>query len=78
MHEVGVAKEILKIALQNAGGKKIKTINVELAEDGHTTAQSLTDAFGLIVKGTVAQGAVLKINKTDELESRVSEIEVEK
>jgi Zn finger protein HypA/HybF involved in hydrogenase expression len=78
MHEVGVAKEILKVALQNAGGNKIKIINVELAEDGHTTVQSLTDAFDLIAKGTVAEGAQLLIKKTDAMESRVSDIEVEK
>lgn len=78
MHEVGVAKEILKIALENAGNKKIKMINVELAEDGHTTAQSLTDAFGLIAQGTNAEGAQLLIKKTEAMESRVVDLEVEK
>ena len=78
MHEVGVAREILKIALENAKGKKIKHIRVALAEDGHTTPASLTDAFSLIAKGTAAEEALLTIQETQEFESRVVELEVEK
>jgi Zn finger protein HypA/HybF involved in hydrogenase expression len=78
MHEVGVAREILKIALENARGKKIKNIKVALAEDGHTTPASLTDAFSLIAKGTSAEGALLTIQETQEIESRVVDLEVEK
>lgn len=77
MHEVGIAKEVLSIALEKAAGKKIKSITVELADDGHTTAATLNNAFTIISKGTLAEGAVLKIHKTDDLESRVLEIEVE-
>jgi len=78
MHEVGVAREILKIALENAKGKKIKNIKVALAEDGHTTPVSLTDAFALVAKGTLAEEALLTIQETQELESRVVDLEVEK
>jgi Zn finger protein HypA/HybF involved in hydrogenase expression len=78
MHEVGVAREILKIALENAKGKKIKNIKVALAEDGHTTPVSLTDAFVLVAKGTLAEGALLAIEKTQGTESRVVDLDVEK
>jgi Zn finger protein HypA/HybF involved in hydrogenase expression len=77
MHEVGVAREILKIALENARGKKIKNIKVALAEDGHTTPESLTHAFSLVAKETLADGAELTIEKTQELESRVVDLDVE-
>ncbi len=76
MHEVGVAKEVLSIALGQAGGKKIKSITVEFADDGHTTPVTLNSAFAMVSKGTVAEGAVLKIRKIDDLESRVLEIEI--
>ena len=78
MHEIGIAKEVLSIALEKASGKKIKSITVELADDGHTTPATFTSAFTMVSQGTVAEGAVLKIHKTDELESRVLEIEVER
>jgi hydrogenase nickel incorporation protein HypA/HybF len=77
MHEVGVAKEILALAVEKAGGRKIKTLKVELGDDGHTTPETLTGAFMLVAKGTVAEGAALNITRTQELESRLLELEVE-
>jgi Zn finger protein HypA/HybF involved in hydrogenase expression len=77
MHEVGVAKGILKVALENARGKKIKAITVALAEDGHTTEDSLRNAFGLLAKNTPAEGAVLEVRKTADEESRVVHLDVE-
>ena len=78
MHEVGIAKEIMRLALEKAGGKKIKSLTIELGNDGHTTPKSLHDAFGLIAKGTAADGAKLSIRPTEALESRLVELEVEK
>ncbi|MDD5348284.1 MAG: hydrogenase/urease maturation nickel metallochaperone HypA [Candidatus Omnitrophica bacterium] len=77
MHEVGVAKEILALALAKADARRIKNLAVELGDDGHTTPQSLSDAFALVAKGTLAEGAVLSITRTKELESRLVELEVE-
>jgi hydrogenase nickel incorporation protein HypA/HybF len=78
MHEIGVAKEILKLGLEKAQGRKIKKLKVELGDDGHTTPQSLTDAFAMVAAGTIAEGAVLAITRTKDLESRLLELEVEK
>ena len=77
MHEVGVAKEVLALCLEKAGGKLIRNIKVELGNDGHTTPESLTHAFQMVAKGTIAENARLKIVKGAELESRVIELEVE-
>jgi len=77
MHEVGVAKEILALAMEKSGGKKIKTLKVELGDDGHTTPETLAGAFTLVAKGTPAEGASLDIIRTRELESRLLELEVE-
>ena len=54
MHEVGVAKEVLSICLEKAKGKRIRAIKVELGNDGHTTAQSLTHAFEMVAVNTIA------------------------
>lgn len=78
MHEVGIVKEILNLALEKASGKKIVRIKIELGEDGHTTEGSLAGAFALISKGTVAEGCRLEIIKSRDLENRLLELEVEK
>jgi Zn finger protein HypA/HybF involved in hydrogenase expression len=78
MHEVGVAKEILKLGLEKAQGRKIKILKIELGDDGHTTPKSLTDAFAMVAAGTLAEGAILAITRTKDLESRLLELEVEK
>lgn len=78
MHEVGVAKEVLSLCLEKAQGKKIRSIKVELGNDGHTTPESLTHAFEMVAKGTIAEGSRLDVVRGPELESRVMELEVEK
>ena len=78
MHEVGVAKEVLSLCLEKANGKQIRSIKVELGNDGHTTPESLKNAFEMVSKGTMAQNARLLIVSGAELESRVMELEVEK
>ncbi len=77
MHEVGVAKEVLGICLEKAGGKQIKSVTVELGNDGHTTPQSLTHAFEMVSKGTIAENARMTVLQGSGLESRVVEFEVE-
>lgn len=77
MHEVGIAKEMLELALEKSKGKKIKNIVIELAEDGHTTPESLKDAFSLVAMGTVAENASLQIIRIRDFDSRLLELEVE-
>lgn len=77
MHEVGVAKEVLGICLEKSEGRRIRSIKVELGNDGHTTPESLTHAFEMVAKGTMAENSRLDIIKGADLESRVIELEVE-
>jgi Zn finger protein HypA/HybF involved in hydrogenase expression len=77
MHEVGVAKEVLSICLEKANGRRVRSIKVELGNDGHTTAQSLTHAFEMVAVNTIAAGAKLTVVQGKELESRVIELDVD-
>jgi hydrogenase nickel incorporation protein HypA/HybF len=77
MHEIGIAKEMLELALEKANGKKIKSMLIELAEDGHTTPESLKEAFSLVAKGTIAENASLQIVKIKDFDSRLLELQVE-
>jgi len=77
MHELSLANEILSLALKEARDRKVTSIKIALAEDGHTTAESLSEAFGLASQGTLAEGARLDIQKSNDLETRMVELEVE-
>jgi len=77
MHELSLAGEILNLAFKKARDRKILSIKIALAEDGHTTPETLSEAFNLASQGTLAQGAQLKIEKSGDLETRVVELEVE-
>jgi Zn finger protein HypA/HybF involved in hydrogenase expression len=77
MHEVGVAKEVLSLCLEKAKGKRIRAIKVELGNDGHTTAQSLTHAFEMVAVNTIADKAKLTVVQGTELDSRVVDLDVD-
>jgi hydrogenase nickel incorporation protein HypA/HybF len=77
MHELSIAGEILNLTLKEARGRRITSIKIALAEDGHTTPESLSEAFGLASQGTLAEGARLDIQKSNDFQTRVVELEVE-
>ena len=78
MHEVGVAREMLKIALEQGAGRRVVRMKIALADDGHTTPESLTHAFSMVARDTPAEGAQLVIERVAGLESRVIELDVQK
>lgn len=65
MHELSLAQSILQATLDEAkrvGGKPIGKIQVKVRESGHILeAYSLQTLLGVIVKGTPAEGAKIKI-----------------
>jgi Zn finger protein HypA/HybF involved in hydrogenase expression len=77
MHEVGVAKEVLSLCLEKAQGRRIRSIKVELGNDGHTTAQSLSRAFEMVAVNTIAANAKLTVVQGKDLDSRVIELDVD-
>ncbi len=62
MHEAGLVKEMLTIALeaaQNGDIKKITRINLGLGDMSHVTPESVSLYFEHFSKGTAAEGAEL-------------------
>ena len=76
MHDVTMAKEILRIAFEKAKGKKIVSLKIELGEDGHTTAESLSEALSLLAVNTGAEGCKLEITKSKDLETRLVSLDI--
>lgn len=86
MHDITLANDILHIALKEAKERKILRIKMQMIEDGHLTKETLTEAFKLVSKGTVAEGAALVISTVRYFmpsggvslpENKVLELEVE-
>ena len=64
MHEMAIAEGILDIALDYAkanDAKKIKEVGLLLGEMSGVEVDSLNFSFNMLVQGTIAEGAVLKI-----------------
>jgi len=66
MHEMGIAQNILDIALNAAdkeGASKITRINLVAGELRGIVPLQLTFCFGLVAKDTIASGAYLSIDE---------------
>ena len=75
MHDITYAQEILDVCLKEAKGRKVARVKLELMEEGHLTERTLREAFKLISRGTIADGALLDIKpRSDYLEADAQEI----
>lgn len=64
MHEMALAEGILDIALDYAKqnhAKKIHEVGLLIGEMSGVEQESLRFSFAMLVKGTIAEGAVLKV-----------------
>ncbi|MCD5390530.1 hydrogenase maturation nickel metallochaperone HypA [candidate division NPL-UPA2 bacterium] len=64
MHELGIAQSILKGVLEKAKehrANEITLINVKVGQMKKVSDSSLQEAFSLIARGTLAEGAELRI-----------------
>ena len=66
MHELGVANEILDVALAEAdrhAAKKVTSIRVRVGVLRSIEPENLTFLFGHLARGTFAEGALLEIEE---------------
>ncbi len=66
MHEMALTEKILNIILHEAEAhqaKKITKIGILLGELSGVVSDSMEMYFGLIAKGTIAEGAILEFTK---------------
>jgi hydrogenase nickel incorporation protein HypA/HybF len=66
MHEMGIAQNILDIALDAAnkeGAKKISRIDIIAGELRGLVPMQLTFCFGIVAQNTIASGAYLNIEE---------------
>ena len=66
MHEFAITQSILDIAAKAAqehGVKKVREVRIKLGEYSGVVPQCVQYYFDVISKGTVAEGAVLKMER---------------
>ena len=66
MHELSLAEGVLRICedhAQRAGAEKVVVVRVEIGALSHVDADALAFSFEAVVRGTLAQGAQLEIDR---------------
>lgn len=63
MHELSVTQSILDIALQNAGSRKIKQINLVIGQFSSIVDDSVQFYWDVISKDTAAEGSLLHFER---------------
>ncbi len=66
MHELSVTESILKIVLKHAeenGAEKVLTIGLKIGELSELVGECIQHYFDYLSKGTIAEGAVLEIER---------------
>ena len=61
MHEVGIAQQVIEIAVQGSGGARIRRIVLEVGQLAAVLPDALRFCFEMASDGTEAEGAVLEI-----------------
>jgi hydrogenase nickel incorporation protein HypA/HybF len=65
LHEYVYADRILQSVLEGLGGRRPKAVKVEVGEMLGLTTESLTMAYGILSKGTKAEGSKLDVVLTE-------------
>ena len=64
MHELGITQEVVAIAIETAGGRRVTRIVLEIGKLSGVLADAVRFCFDACAEGTVAEGAVLEIIET--------------
>lgn len=61
MHEMSITQEIIEICLRHAGGKKVRSLDVEIGELSSVVPDAIEFCFEACSNGTTLEGAQLNI-----------------
>jgi len=80
MHEYGIAENILKTAVAEAGkhqAKKIVTIFVKLGQLNYLKPETLQSAFEIVAKETIAAAAKIEVEEVPGAEITLTNLDIE-
>lgn len=61
MHELSIAAAVADTAVAHAAGRKVSVVRLRVGRLRQVVPRSLEFSFGLVTRGTVADGAVLEL-----------------
>ena len=80
MHEVGLARRLLAMALERAGqegARRVRGLTVRVGRSAGVSPSALTAHLALLARGTPAEGARLEVEETEGTEVWLASLEVE-
>jgi hydrogenase nickel incorporation protein HypA/HybF len=63
VHELSIAESVVRIAVENAAGRRVARVEVRAGALRQVVPSALDFAFELVARGTVAEGAELVIEE---------------
>jgi hydrogenase nickel incorporation protein HypA/HybF len=64
MHEMSITQGVIDICVQNSGGRKVVSVQLEIGELSGVVPEALEFCFAACCEGTSLQGAKLEIVRT--------------
>lgn len=64
MHELGITQEVVSLATEHSGGRRVTRVVLEIGKLSGMLPDSVRFCFDLCAEGTVVEGAVLEIIET--------------
>jgi len=77
MHELALTREVVSIACEAAAGHRIHAITLEIGRLTCVSPDALEFCFDVVAQETLAEGAHLRIRRTDGDECHVVALEIE-
>jgi len=63
MHELGITQNIIAIVSENAQGKKVQRVLLEIGKLSAIIPNAIYFCFDICAKGTIVEGAILEIKE---------------
>ena len=63
MHELAIAEAVLGVALDHAGGRRIRSVELRVGRLRQVVPEALAFSFELVCQGTPAEGAELVLEE---------------
>jgi hydrogenase nickel incorporation protein HypA/HybF len=77
MHELALAREIVAIVCGAAHGRVVHKVTLEIGRLSGVMPEAIEFCFEAVAQGTLAEGALLAIRRTDGEELNVTTMEIE-
>jgi len=64
VHELGITREVVAIAAEHSGGRRVTRVVLEIGKLSGMLPDAVRFCFDLCAQGTVVEGAVLEVIET--------------